>query len=111
MIRIITSKAIFVSLRYRETELIAMITFVILALVGMLTVPILFYSINADVSIKPTLDSIKITKSPLDTGTKWRKYNSTLGVSLEHPSNWTVEQQRDPYVILPLVPVFILQCS
>ena len=63
--------------------------------------------------IKPTLDSIKITKSPLDTGTKWRKYNSTLGVSLEHPSNWTVEQQRNmtchltPYVILPLVPVLI----
>ena len=45
--------------------------------------------------IKPTLDSIKITKSPLDTGTKWRKYNSTLGVSLEHPANWTVKQDRD----------------
>ena len=49
--------------------------------------------------IKPTLDSIKITKSALDTKTKWTEYNSTLGVSLVHPANWTLEQQRDdiPY--------------
>ncbi len=45
--------------------------------------------------IKPTLDSIKITKSPLDKKTKWTEYNSTLGISLEHPANWTVKQDRD----------------
>lgn len=46
--------------------------------------------------IKPTLDSIRITKPSIDTKVKWNKYNdSALGLSLEYPSGWAEEPRTN----------------
>ena len=48
-----------------------------------------------DISNFMFLVGIPAFDNSLDTKTKWTEYNSTLGLNLEHPANWTVEQQRD----------------
>lgn len=59
--------------------------------VALLTPSVNFERISNE--LKPTLDSIQITKpAPSDTKINWKEYNnSTFGLTLEYPATWTVD--------------------